>query len=141
MGQVLDLPSRRQAAQSAKNGKVVPPRRRPNQTLRTRECLTPEEVDRLLAAAGGAGRYGNRDRTLLLVMLAAWPAGQRGGGPALGTGRPQGRSSPRPAPEARCEQVDCGALLAAPQERIGGYMVRKVTGFNIAGTSLSCCLT
>lgn len=67
MGQVIDLPKRRQAPPIAVNGKVGPPRRKPNQATRTREYLTPTEMDTLLEAAG-AGRHGQRDRTLLLVM-------------------------------------------------------------------------
>jgi type 1 fimbriae regulatory protein FimB/type 1 fimbriae regulatory protein FimE len=31
--------------------------------------LTPDEVERLLAAAGNSGRHGARDRTLLLLMF------------------------------------------------------------------------
>ena len=39
----------------------------PNAERRTREHLTPEEVDRLVAAAGRIGRHGHRDRTLILL--------------------------------------------------------------------------
>jgi len=67
MAQVVELPRRSRKSPIAKNGKV-PPRRRPNRALRTREFLTPDEVERLLAAAGQRGRYGARDRTLLLLM-------------------------------------------------------------------------
>src|SRR6266849_390108 len=52
------------------NGKVqraAPPRRAPNRVRRTREHLTPAEVERLIAAAGKAGRHGHRDATLLLL--------------------------------------------------------------------------
>jgi integrase len=42
--------------------------RRKNQELRSREHLTPDEVERLIAAARLRGRYGNRDA--LLIMLA-----------------------------------------------------------------------
>jgi type 1 fimbriae regulatory protein FimE len=52
---------------SAVNGKVAPPRRVPNAERRTREYLTPEEVDRLVAAAGRIGRHAHRDRTLILL--------------------------------------------------------------------------
>lgn len=68
MGQVLELPRRRRRRPIAENGKVGPPRRRPNRERRTREYLTPQEVERLLDAAGDQGRYGQRDRTLLLLM-------------------------------------------------------------------------
>jgi type 1 fimbriae regulatory protein FimE len=57
-------------APSPVNGKVqtmAPPRRVPNSARRTREHLTPAEVDRLIAAAGKVGRYGHRDATLLLL--------------------------------------------------------------------------
>jgi len=67
MVQVIEMRRRLGKSPIAKNGKV-PPRRRPNRALRTREFLTPDEVERLLAAAGQRGRYGARDRTLLLLM-------------------------------------------------------------------------
>ena len=69
MGQVLELPKRRRKAPAAVNGKVALPRRRPNKELRTREYLTPSEVERLIAAAGASGRYKGRDQTLLLLMF------------------------------------------------------------------------
>lgn len=68
MGQVLDLPIRRQPGPIAENGKAVLPRRRPNKELRSREYLTPTEVEQLIAAAGGSGRHQSRDRTLLTLM-------------------------------------------------------------------------
>jgi len=55
MGQVVELPRRRRKAPSPENGKV-PPRRRPNRATRTREHLTPTEVERL--APPGATRAG-----------------------------------------------------------------------------------
>jgi integrase len=42
------------------------PVRRPNAELRTREYLTPAEIDKLIAVAK-RGRYGQRDATLILV--------------------------------------------------------------------------
>jgi integrase len=54
-------------APSTQNGKVAPPRRLPNRRLRTREHLTPAEVEKLIAAAGRIGRHGHRDATLLLL--------------------------------------------------------------------------
>jgi integrase len=42
------------------------PVRRPNAELRTREYLTPAEIDKLIAVAK-RGRYGRRDATLILV--------------------------------------------------------------------------
>jgi type 1 fimbriae regulatory protein FimB/type 1 fimbriae regulatory protein FimE len=69
MGQVIELPTRRRKALNAKNGKVALPRRRPNRELRSREYLTPAEVERLIAAAGTSGRYKGRDQTLLMLMF------------------------------------------------------------------------
>ncbi|HEY9862529.1 MAG TPA: tyrosine-type recombinase/integrase [Candidatus Obscuribacterales bacterium] len=43
--------------------------RQPNLTYRSREYLTPREVQRLLEAAGQRGRHPLRDRTLLLLMF------------------------------------------------------------------------
>ena len=48
------------------NGKV-PPIRMPNAELRSREYLTPDEVDSIMAAAGKTGRHGHRDQTLILI--------------------------------------------------------------------------
>jgi type 1 fimbriae regulatory protein FimE len=67
MEQIVEILKRRKAAPNAVNGKVGPPRRIPNQATRTREYLTPTEMDSLLEVAG-CGRHGHRDRTLLLVM-------------------------------------------------------------------------
>jgi type 1 fimbriae regulatory protein FimB/type 1 fimbriae regulatory protein FimE len=50
------------------NGKVAsPPRRKRNAEVRTREHLTPTEVEALLSAARGTGRYGERDEALILI--------------------------------------------------------------------------
>jgi type 1 fimbriae regulatory protein FimB/type 1 fimbriae regulatory protein FimE len=68
MSNVIALATRRQAAPIAVNGKVAPPKRKRNQETRTREYLTPDEVEKLLAAARSTGRYGKRDETLLLLM-------------------------------------------------------------------------
>ena len=68
MGQLLELPKRRRTRPNAVNGKVAPPRRRPNKDTRSREYLTPSEMERLLGAARTSGRHGARDRTLLLLM-------------------------------------------------------------------------
>jgi integrase len=56
-------------APSTINGTVnqrQPPKRRRNGEVRTREYLTPAEMDRLIAAAGD-NRNGHRDSTMLLV--------------------------------------------------------------------------
>jgi len=44
-----------------------PPRRQSNLDRRTREYLTPAEVEKLLQASGKVGRHGARDRTLILL--------------------------------------------------------------------------
>jgi integrase len=48
--------------------RTVAPRRRPNAVLRTREHLTPGEVDTLIEAAK-ANRRGHRDATMILVAF------------------------------------------------------------------------
>ncbi len=48
------------------NGKV-PPLRRLNKDVRSREYLTQDEVDALMSAAGKIGRHRHRDKTLILV--------------------------------------------------------------------------
>ena len=50
------------------NGKVPPPRRK-NRDLRSREYLTSEEVDRLITSARSLGRHGHRDATLILIAF------------------------------------------------------------------------
>ena len=44
------------------------PTRRPNAEMRSREYLTPDEVEKLIAAAK-LGRHGHRDATLILVAF------------------------------------------------------------------------
>ena len=44
------------------------PTRPANSDLRTREYLTPAEVEKLIKAAGD-GRYGHRDATLILIAF------------------------------------------------------------------------
>jgi type 1 fimbriae regulatory protein FimE len=46
---------------------TTPPRRQPNSALRSREYLTPDEVDLLRGAAASIGRHGHRDATLILL--------------------------------------------------------------------------
>jgi type 1 fimbriae regulatory protein FimE len=67
MAQAIELRKRRRVAPNAISGKVGPPRRKPNHNARTREYLTPSEMETLLQSAG-SGRYRHRDRTLLLLM-------------------------------------------------------------------------
>ena len=45
----------------------IPPRRTSNLLRRSREYLTPDEVNKILDAAGKVGRHGARDRTLILL--------------------------------------------------------------------------
>ena len=79
--------------------RTVTPTRRPNADLRTREYLTEAEVERLLKATKG-NRWAHRDGTMILGGVPARPAGERGCGPALGSGglrnghpaRPQGQA-------------------------------------------------
>ena len=47
---------------------TVPPRRKPNAELRTREYLTEPEVERLMKAAK-ANRRGHRDATMILLAF------------------------------------------------------------------------
>lgn len=49
--------------------KVAPPQKRRNFETRSREYLTPSEVDRLVAAAAKLGRHGHRDSTLILLSF------------------------------------------------------------------------
>lgn len=67
MSNVIALRNAKQAAPTLENGKVAPPRRRPNRELRTREHLTPREVQQLQRAAARSGRYGARDAALILI--------------------------------------------------------------------------
>ena len=67
MVQVAHLRSVKRAAPAAVNGKVTTPRRQRNGEVRSREHLTPDEVDRLMVAAGRLGRHGHRDATLVLL--------------------------------------------------------------------------
>jgi integrase len=64
VGEMPVKPHLRVVAPSNENRTV--PVRRPNAELRTREYLTPAEIDKLIAVAK-RGRYGQRDATLILV--------------------------------------------------------------------------
>ena len=46
---------------------MAPPLKQPNAARRSREHLTPPEVDRLIAAARQLGRHGHRDATMILM--------------------------------------------------------------------------
>lgn len=68
MGQVLAIS--KMEAPITKNG-TVPPKRRSNASVRTREHLTEREVEQLIAAARGddGRRYGHRDATMILLAF------------------------------------------------------------------------
>ncbi len=65
---VVPLRGTKTARPSIENGKV-PPLRRPNKDLRSREYLTPAEVDQLMTSARSVGRHAHRDCTLILVAF------------------------------------------------------------------------
>jgi type 1 fimbriae regulatory protein FimB/type 1 fimbriae regulatory protein FimE len=58
-----------EARPTTEDGKVSPPRRLANRERRTREHLTPQEVEKLITAATRVGRYGHRDATLILIAF------------------------------------------------------------------------
>ncbi len=68
MPQVVDLARARSSVPTNKNGKVLPPIRKPNAALRRREHLTPSEMEDVIHAAGRIGRQPHRDRTLIMLM-------------------------------------------------------------------------
>jgi type 1 fimbriae regulatory protein FimB/type 1 fimbriae regulatory protein FimE len=49
--------------------RAAPPRKPKDNTVRGRKHLTEEEVERLIRAARGLGRYGHRDATMILVAF------------------------------------------------------------------------
>src|SRR5215471_17418663 len=65
-GKMLTVPNLRVVEPNNIYRKV--PTRRPNAEMRTREYLTPAEVEKLIAAAK-LGRHGQRDATLILVVF------------------------------------------------------------------------
>lgn len=67
MGKVIEIPRAAKSGPGTQNGKVDPPTRRHNRDRRSREHLLPDEVDRLIAAAGRLGRHRHRDATLILL--------------------------------------------------------------------------
>jgi integrase len=60
--------SRAKLVAPTKVNRTVAPTRRPNAELRTREHLTPGEVEALMEAAK-ANRYGHRDATMILLAF------------------------------------------------------------------------
>ena len=69
MSQPVEKTMATESVPTSFNGKVrkAPPLRLPNKATRVREHLTTDEVEMLTRAAGDS-RYGNRDRTLILMM-------------------------------------------------------------------------
>ncbi len=67
MGQVVEIACRGKRV-SSNVLRNVPPGRRKNVDLRTREYLTPDEVTALVSHAGKVGRHKTRDRTLILAL-------------------------------------------------------------------------
>ena len=67
MSTVLAFERPKRNSPSIENGKVAPPRRVANLERRSREHLTPAEVERLIVAAAKEGRHGLRDATLVLI--------------------------------------------------------------------------
>ncbi len=65
-GKILAFRNRQAKSPAPVNGKV-PPRRVPNSAVRSREYLTGDEVDQLMAAARKVGRHRHRDATLILI--------------------------------------------------------------------------
>ena len=63
---VVALRGRNRAAPNTLNGKVPPPRKT-NKEVRSREYLTPDEIERLMVAAKSVGRHAHRDATLILI--------------------------------------------------------------------------
>ena len=63
---IISLPSRRRGNPRAEN-RYLPPRRPVNRAVRSREYLTPDEVEKLIAAAKSVGRQGHRDATMILL--------------------------------------------------------------------------
>jgi type 1 fimbriae regulatory protein FimE len=66
MSAVIQLKPQESQVPTTENGKV-PPRRRKNKDVRSREYLTDKEVTRLQDAAKRIGRHGHRDASLILL--------------------------------------------------------------------------
>jgi type 1 fimbriae regulatory protein FimB/type 1 fimbriae regulatory protein FimE len=66
MSNVLALRPSPKTPQNIEDRKVMPKRRR-NTEIRSREYLTPEEVDRLIDHARKLGRHGHRDAVLITL--------------------------------------------------------------------------
>jgi len=64
---VVPLMGTKTARPNIENGNVRPPIRKKNKDVRSREHLTPDEVERLITSAKSLGRHGRRDATLILL--------------------------------------------------------------------------
>ncbi len=64
MNRISQLRPRKRPSPNIENGKV---KRRPYSEIRSREYLTPDEVEDLMVAAKNTGRYGHRDMSLILI--------------------------------------------------------------------------
>jgi site-specific recombinase XerD len=60
-------PTSRPSVRSGHRHRETPPRKRPNAERRSREHLTPDEVDVLMTSARRLGRHGQRDATMMLL--------------------------------------------------------------------------
>jgi len=71
MNKIIQLPNSGSTPPLTLNGKVkpTPPAHQTNAERRSREYLTPREVDDLMSAAGRTGRHGHRDKTLILIAF------------------------------------------------------------------------
>lgn len=66
---IHQLPKTAKLLNSIQKTKPLPPRRITNKQARGREYLTVHEIESLRKAARNAGRYGQRDDTLILIMF------------------------------------------------------------------------
>ena len=64
---VIPFRGRTASVPNIENGKVSPPLRQKNKDVRSREHLTPDEVESLITSAKSLGRHGHRDATLILL--------------------------------------------------------------------------
>ncbi len=64
MNKISQLHPTKTPAPTIVNGKVT---RKPYKDIRSREYLTPDEMENLMDTAKNAGRHGHRDKTLILI--------------------------------------------------------------------------
>ena len=133
MSNILTNRSPRRPSPSIENGKIGPPRRVANLERRSREHLTPTEVERLVKAAGKVGRHGPRDATLILIAyrhglrvgeLVGCCGEPRHGLAVQRTRRPSGYPSPRTSAPAWALR---DSLSARPLVKTGGMKAKLLT--------------